>query len=499
MKKIDQNQLFSSDKLAQDLAPKLFKGGISTMSAKVVQFILSTGGTVVLARLLTPTDYGLFGMVMIIFSFAHMFMISGLSMATIQKANISRAQISTLFWINSGIGAFLGLCFITSSPFVASFFGQPELKSVTAVLSLVFIFGSIKIQHEALLRRHMQFGALAIIIILSEIISLITTIILALSGWRYWALVLGKVISTLSYTLLTFLFLPWIPGKIGRGTGVRSMLRFGGNLTIAGFTRYLTGNFDKLLIGKFLGADSLGIYGKAYRILLLPVSEIRMPMTNLAMPALSALKNEPNRYIKYFQRFLDILATITIPITLYCAIEAEFIISLLLGHQWMAVVPVFRILAIAGIIIPISQTQAIVLLSLGFDNKYLFYYIVNTLITLIAISIGLLFGITGIAIAFVISNYLILIPSMVYCFHGTPITIRLFLKTTIRPILTSCISACIIIIFKKVFHNDSFLFHITLSILYLAVYMTASYIRKSIRETVKMFTTTFSLKSRSVP
>lgn len=155
------------------------------MTAQGIQFVLHLAGNIVLARLLMPNDYGLIGMVMVVVQFAGMFTDAGLAMATVQKETISREQISTLFWINVLISTFLGLCVLASAPLVAWFYGKPELMAVTAVLSLSFFITGLAIQHQALLRRHMQFGSVAMIQIVSYVANLAVTIPLALAGWRY--------------------------------------------------------------------------------------------------------------------------------------------------------------------------------------------------------------------------------------------------------------------------------------------------------------------------
>jgi PST family polysaccharide transporter len=283
-------------------------------------------------------------------------------MATVQKENISHEQISTLFWLNILISAFLGLCVLAGSPLVAWFYGRPELTAVTAALSVSFLISGLMIQHQALLRRHMRFGTLAVIQIASYVANLIVTISLALLGWRYWALVGGTLATALSGTLLTLFFCPWMPGRMRKGTGVRGMLKFGGHLTSFNFVNYFSRNADNILIGKFIGADALGLYAKAYQLLMMPITQIRNPLDQVAMPVLSSLRNQPERYVKYYQRLVDIIASLTMPLTVYCAIEADFLIQLLLGPKWEGVVPVFRILAIAGLVQAVASTRGLVLI-----------------------------------------------------------------------------------------------------------------------------------------
>lgn len=496
MNRLAKNEIFESGHLSRDLLKKSVRGGMTTMIARWTQFVLQLTGTVVLARLLTPNDYGLIGMVYVVVRFAEMFKTAGLSMATVQKENISPGQISTLFWLNGLISLFLGLCILASAPLMAWFYGRSELTAITAALSPPFIISGLTIQHQALLRRHMRFGSQAVIDIASEIAYLIVTILLALAGWRYWALVCGLLATALSNTLLTFFFCPWIPGAMRKGTGVRGMLWFGGYLTGGNFMNYFAGNADNILIGKFIGADALGLYGKAYKMLKMPISQIRGPMNKVAMPVLSSLQNQPERYVKYYQRLVDIIASLSIPLMLYCAIEADFLVHTLLGQQWLGVVPVFRLLAIAGLIHPVASTRGVVLASMGFSNRYFYFEVFYTIVTVVSYIAGLPFGIKGVAAGYTVGRYLVLIPSLFYCFHKTPITVSLFIRTVASPMLTAFLAAGFVILMKYGGTGDSIISHILYAAIFMVVYSGLSFCRKSVRETSGMLLKSLPIFSR---
>lgn len=495
MKVLLPKELFCSTNLNRGLAQKSLRGGMTTIGSQGVQFILSMVSTVVLARLLSPADYGLIGMVTVVVNFAVMFKDAGLSMATVQKEDISHEQISTLFWINVLISAGLGLCVLASSPLVAWFYGKPELSAVTAVLSISFILSGLTIQHQALQRRHMHFATLAGIQITAQVITIIVTIFLACVGWRYWALVGGTLAQALANSLLTFLFCPWIPGRMKRGTGVREMLKFGGNITGFNFVNYFSRNADNILIGKFIGANALGLYSRAYNLFMMPISQIRAPLDQVAMPVLSTLRNEPERYAKYYQRILDILASLTMPLTIYCAVEADFLIRVLLGPQWLGAVGVFRILAIAGMIQAIAGTRGMVLLSCGFSKRYFYLGIFYGVFCVASFVIGLPFGIIGVATAYTIFNYIALLPSLYYCFYNTPVKVSLFLKTIIPALGISGVAALVVILIKYTWKNESVFIHVIYIIIFMLIYCGLTLLRQSIRDTAKMIATQYPVFS----
>lgn len=482
MQRLSPKEIFTEGNISANIARKSFRGGVSTIGAQVVKMVLRIGATVILARLLTPADYGLIGMVTVVVNFAGMFKDAGLSMATVQKGQISHEQISNLFWINVLISAVLGVCVLLAAPLVTWFYGKSELTKITAVLSLSFVLSGLAIQHAALLRRHMRFGELAIIQIVSQFLSVVVTIILALYGFRYWALVGGILVGSLITLLLTYYFCPWVPGRIQKKSGTRNMLRFGGHLTGANFVGYLSRNADNILIGRFIGVDALGVYGRAYSLFMMPISQIRAPITSVAMPALSSLKTDPPRYLKCYRAIIEIMATCAIPLCVYSVVEGEFIVRLLLGEQWMGAVPVFRILAVAGVVQSISGTRGLVLLSHGFSKRYLKLSLVVGSLVVVSFIIGLPFGITGVAISYTIFNLVILIPSLHYCFSGTPIRVSLFLKIMILPLAISAFSAILAASVFLIPAKSALWLNILFGIVFFALYFLFSMCRKSIRE-----------------
>lgn len=424
MKRLDKDIIFNSDELSQNLAQKSVRGGMATMGSQGIRFVLQMASTMVLARLLTPADFGLIGMVLVVVNFATMFKDAGLSMATVQKDKITHEQISTLFWINVLISVVLGLCVLAGSPLIARFYGKPELTAVTAALSISFILSGLSIQHTALLRRHMRFGNLAIVNIASQVITLTVTILLALYGWRYWALVGGSLTTALSRVILIFFFCPWIPGRMQKGTGVRNMLKFGGHLTGFNFINYFSRNMDNILIGRFIGADALGLYAKAYQIVYMPLANVRNPINKIAIPILSSLKNNPERFRHYYGTIVFVLAILSMPVMAFCVMFAEDLILLIFGSQWLAMTDIFRLLAIAGFIQPVTGTRGALLIACGQSKVYLILGIITAVFSVTGFCVGIIWGITGVAASVVIVIYAQQYPMFSIAFGYVPGSFR---------------------------------------------------------------------------
>jgi O-antigen/teichoic acid export membrane protein len=479
--------IFRSDHLSRDLARKSVRGGMTTLTSQAIQFFLSVLSTMILARLLTPDDYGLVGMVMAITGFAAMFKNAGLSMATIQSEQITPAQISNLFWINAGISLALGIGLMAFAPWIARFYGRAELVGITIALSLTFVISGLTIQHQALLYRHMRFGALANIVIIPQVIGLGISIVLAWWGWRYWALVSASLVNTTASTLLTLYFCPWLPQWFQRGSGTVRMLTFGGHLTVTNIANYLASNMDNVLIGKFIGADGLGLYSRAYQLFMMPITYIRAPIANTILPGLCSLRNQPDRFANYYLKAVSILGTVTIPLSLYCVVEADFLIRTFLGERWLDAVPVFRMLAIAAVIHPLNGMQPLLLMSMGHSAKTMWWGIYNAVICICAFGLGIPFGIQGVAVCFAIAVYVLGITSGFYCFRETPVTISQFYAMLVPPFLTSVLAVLGLIGTKSLWLSDSAEGHLAGLAVFCGIYIAVSLSRKSTRLIVSMF------------
>ncbi|HWO40081.1 MAG TPA: oligosaccharide flippase family protein, partial [Candidatus Acidoferrum sp.] len=250
----------------KDLKEKAIRGGLARICAQGAGFLLRLASLMILARLLGPEDFGLVGMVTVFTGVLTLFRDFGLSSAAIQRTNVTDEQISTLFWINLLVGALLALLAVAMAPVIAAFYHEPRLFGVTVVLATGFLFNSAGVQHGALLQREMRFTALAVINTIGLIIGTVIAIAGAKAGYGYWSLVAMTLTLPITNTIGFWLATSWIPGLPHRRAGIRSMVRFGGTVTLNGLVVYVASNFEKVLLGRFWGADVLGIYGRSYQL-----------------------------------------------------------------------------------------------------------------------------------------------------------------------------------------------------------------------------------------
>lgn len=423
-----------------ELKRKSVRGGAVTLVAQAAGVLIHLTSTVVLARLLGPEEYGVMAMVLAVTAFAGLFRDLGLSSATIQRDKLSHDQLSTLFWINVAAGTVLTLLVAAAAPLVAWFYQRPELSAVTLVLSLKFLIGSFSTQQSALLTRQMRFGRKAAATLSGSGVTLVLAVLLALNGFSYWSLVWGGLAGAVVTTLLLNGLSGWRPGWPVRGAGVRSMLKYGANLTGFELVNYFHRNLDNILIGRFWGADALGLYSRAYQLLMFPIQNLRGPLNAVAFPAMSRLQKQPELFRAYYRRVTALLAFATMPLTTFLLVTSATLIELALGPRWLGVVPLFAVLAITGFIQPVASLRGLVLLSTGQGRRYRNWGILNAICVSLGFGVGIAWGPMGVAVAYALVSYAILYPSLRYAFHGTPLQTRDFFGPVARPALASLVA-----------------------------------------------------------
>jgi len=482
--RIDPSIIFENNTQKGEFKDTVIRGSLATGLSQGGAMGLTIISAVVLARLLTPDDFGLLGMVSVFINFLFIFKDIGLSHATIQKDIISRPQISTLFWINSLISLSLGLLLLVSGPLVSKFYGRSELTGIMALIAISFVVEGFTIQHTALLRRNLKFTGVAIADILSRFSFLVTGIIMALLHFGYWSLVGGHIARSLVLLSFTLYFCPWIPGRMQKGTGVRNMIKFGGHLTTGHLLAYLARNLDKILIGKLYGAAPLGLYRQSYQLLMQPLSQIKLPLTSLSLPVLSSLKKDPERYRSYFNKLLDMSISLALPVAVYCFLESDFLIPFVLGPQWLDAIPIFRILAIGGIFVSASFLPGLALLSHGYSKKYMQLLMATSAVQTLSFVAGSPFGVNGIAIAYTVSSFLVLIPMILMSFRGTFVKAKMFFLTILWPLLSAFAAGAFSYALLRYLPFEGTFYHLFIAGIFFVIYTGLTLVRKETRSTL---------------
>ena len=407
---LDRDQYFRTDDLREGVAGRAIRGGAFTVGSQASQFVIGLLATMVMARLLTPRDYGLIGMVTVVTGFLTIFKDIGLSRATIQRNVLTHDEASSLFWINGAVGVGIALLTAAIAPVIARFYGEPRLTNITIALACGFLVSGFSVQHQALLRRRMRFGILAANDVFSVTLASVVGITMAFERMSYWAIVGNQLTFTISGAVLAWTVCRWRPSLPKRSTPVREMLAFGGNIT--GFTvlNYFSRNTDDLLIGRFWGSQQLGLYAKAYQLLLFPLNQINLPIGGVAVPTLSRLVDEPERYRAAFARTLDKIVLITMPLVVFLMVCSDWLIAVVLGSQWVGAAKIFMWLAIAGFVQPIGYTTGWLFTSQNRTGELLRWGVMSSILAVGSIAAGVHWGAEGVAKSYGLTSALITTP-----------------------------------------------------------------------------------------
>jgi O-antigen/teichoic acid export membrane protein len=381
---------------------------ISQIGRQMMQF--ST--TAVLARFLSPADFGLVGMATIATGFITLFSDLGTSAAIIQRKHLSDSLVSTLFWINGIFGLFASLILMLCAPLVASFYQEPRVTEVLRVLALTFLISGFSIAHKAMLEKNLAFNALAKIEIITILLASIVGISSAFIGFGVWSLVTQTLTIVSVTSILLWNTSQWKPQFIFCLSDLKEVSSFSLNLTGFSIFNYFVRNADYILIGRFLGSQDLGYYTLAYRLMLYPIQNISGVIGRVMFPVLSKIQDDNAKFRNIYLKAIATISLITFPLMTALLVLAEPFVLAFFGKQWRPVIVLLIILSPLGISQSISTTVGVIYQVKGRTDWMFRWGLATGLLAIIAFVIGLHWGLIGVATA-----YLIFIVGVTYpCF-----------------------------------------------------------------------------------
>jgi len=367
--------------------------------ARSVNAAIQIGSVLFLARLLSPEDYGLVGMVTAITGFAPVLVDLGSRDAIVQRARITEEEVSALFWITQAVGIGFAAMIAGGGPLIAHFYGEPRLTMISVVSSLTFITSALTAQHYALLRRAMKFQELGIIEVIANFLGASLAVAMALYGLHYWALVTRPIASAMFLAAGSWIQCRWIPGRPRLTSEVKSMLRFGLNVT--GFTMFdFAGkSADRVAIGYRTGAASLGYYQNAAFVYDNLIDIIVGPLHGVAVSALSKLRDNYVELRRSWAKALSTLAFFSAPAFGLLAATSQDLIVLLLGPKWARSGVLLSILALRGIPASIERTCGWLHVTAGRTDRWMRWGMALAGAQFVALCLALPYGPTGIVTA----------------------------------------------------------------------------------------------------
>jgi PST family polysaccharide transporter len=426
--------------LRADVGRRAAHGGAVMTAAEAAKIVLQLASTAVLARMLVPEAFGLLAMVLAVVGLAGAFTDLGFGMVTVQRKDITKAQVSALFWINAAAGAILAAAVAALAPAIAWFYGEPRLSGITVALSSVFLLSGLAVQHRALLQRQMRFRALLATDLSATVGGIAVALVLAKQGYGYWALIAGVLASTALTTALSWALCGWRPGFPSKVAGLSSLLSFGGHLTGFTIVNYLARNLDNVLIGWWWGPSAVALYDRAYKLLLLPVQKINAPASRVLAPALSHIHEDGRKWARAYCRSTMAVLLVGAPVSTFSFVFADVIIPLFLGSQWTDAVPIFRYLALSGMAQCLCNTIGLVFISSGGADRMFKWGLVSSAAICLSFVVGLPFGPTGVALAYSVTTVALTIPCVLYACRTTPLKPAQVFWTALPPIVASVLA-----------------------------------------------------------
>jgi len=416
----------------------------STSARLVIQLCVM----VLLARIVTPGDFGLYAMVLVFSNIVFIFRDLGLSAAIIQKKDIDHECLSSVFWINVTFGAIMTLAGFLLAPFIAAFYNEKILIGIVGLVSASFFISSFTSVYVAMLAKEMNFRTLAFVEVISVLLAGIVAVSLAAVGFGVWAFAWQAVaLSVVSASLYIFLS-KWRPGAIFVWRKAKSLLNFGMNLTGFNLINYVSRNADNLLIGRFFGPVHLGFYDFAYEMLLFPLSNISQVIGRVMFPSLSLINDDKKRVREVYMTAVRFIAAVTFPLTIWLFLTAKEFVAVVFGEKWMRSVFIIQIFSMVSLVQSVMTLNGTIYQSQGRTNLQFRLGSIFAVVFVSGFLIGLKWNIEGVAICYAIATFLILYPCLSIPLGLIGIKFGQFMKDLKKILLSALLMGLIILTTK---------------------------------------------------
>ena len=378
--------------MANSIAKNLSWTFLSRIGAQATQVLFS----IFLARLLTPSEYGAMAMLLVLSGFAQILGEAGLASALIYYDKSDKIQLSTAFWIQASINLFFTLLFFFAAPLVADFYNNPVLDPLTRLMSINFIIQSVGQIQNAILAKRMDFKAIGITTYVAALVSSICAVVLAHLNFGVWALAWQALSSSITLLIVYTLYTRWWPSFAFSADKAKELVRYGLYLVSHNGLNYWMRNGDNLLIGRFLGATPLGIYNRAYTLMLLPLQNIGAIVGQVMFPTLSKLKDDQQAFRDLYCNSIRLISFVSFPIMAGLSLLSKPILLVLYGPQWVEAAPILQILSLVGLFQCIIFPVGWIFASLGKTREQFHISLFLTPLFFLLVGGGLRWGIMGV-------------------------------------------------------------------------------------------------------
>jgi O-antigen/teichoic acid export membrane protein len=416
-------------------------GGLISVASGYGSGALQIIAAVILARLLTPHDFGLVAIIITLTSFAPFLIDFGMADATVQRSSLTQGQASSVFWINCGIGLAIAASLAAFSEPIASLYDEPSLRSIALCSAMTFAISGMSSQHLSLLRRALQFKTIAKIQLVAVFASVAIAVLLALCGAGYWALVVRPIANAALVTAGAWLGCAWRPGFPSFDSEVKSMIRFGWHVVVFGIFYSISRATDRIGLGLVYSPKDVGFYQTAVTLYEYSLFSTSTLVHTVGSAALSKLQSNHAALSLKYEAALSTLAFFMMPAAAILSLTAQDVVVIILGNQWRPTGLLLAILALRGIFLAIEGSQGWLHLALGRPDRWKNWGIITAIVQVVAVMCGLPFGIKGVAIATVVASALIAFPSISYAGRPAGIGSALVMRATGRQLIGAVLCA----------------------------------------------------------
>lgn len=390
-----------SDSLKHQAVKGVMWSAVERFSVQGIQFIL----TIIIARLVLPSDYGLIAMLGIFLAIAQVFVDSGFSNALIQKKDRTETDFSTVFYFNILISIIIYFLLYISAPYIATFYKEPELSSVTRWIGLNIIISSFSIVQRAKLTINVDFKRQAKASLVAVLVSGAIGIFLAYKGWGVWALVAQTLSNSLLNTLLLWIFAKWIPKWVFSRESFHTLFSFGSKLLLSGLLHTIYINLYSLVIGRRYSSMDVGFYNRAYQFANFPSINIVGIINRVIFPIQCEMQDDNERLKTSFIKYLRMSCFIIFPLMIIMAVLSKPFILLLLTEKWLPAAELLSILCFAYMWYPVMVVNNQILNVKGRSDYFLYAEIIKKIVAITILLITLPFGVRTLCWGIVVYNF----------------------------------------------------------------------------------------------
>lgn len=373
---------------------------VDQMGNLVISFVVG----IVLARLLSPREFGLIGMIIVFVAISESFINSGFSNALIRKQNCTNTDYSTVFYFNLVVGFLFFLLLNISTPAISSFFNEPELQPIVRVMAWILMVNSLSIIQRTILVKRVDFKLFARISIISSLSSGAIALIMAFNGYGVWSLVAQRLSKQILETLFLWIWNNWRPQLLFSWDSFKELFDFGSKLLISGLIDTIYRNVYYLIIGKFFSAQELGYYTKADDFKRIPSEGLNGVISRVSFPVLSSIQDDKPRLKTNYQELIRSTMFITFILMMGLAAVSEPMVITLIGEKWRPSIVYLQLLCFVGMMYPLHALNLNMLQVSGRSDLFLKLEVIKKLLAIPIILIGIYWGVKAMIIGMIINS-----------------------------------------------------------------------------------------------